>query len=129
MSVIRRDEIVYEDGWRDAKDADAVDEPADEAVDESTDKQQHDKPAKAVPSKPLLTVLQLTVCTLSALVLFILNAMDSGAYHSFKQAYSDEMSKPVISQKFFDAVDWNALFGGSQTTVTATPDEIPLPED
>lgn len=129
MSEIRRDEIVYEEGWRDAKDTDAVDEPADEAVDESADNQQSGKPSKAVLSKPLLTVLQLAVCAISALALFILNAMDSGAYHSFMQSYSDEMSKPVISQKFFDAVDWNALFGGSQTTVTATPDEISPPED
>lgn len=120
MSEIRRDEIVYEEGWRDAKDDGFDDDPADEAAESI----QPEKPEKDQPSKPLLTILQLVLCAVSALVLFLLNAMDSGAYHSFMQAYAEEMSKPVISQKLFDAVDWNALFGGSQTTVTATPDEL-----
>lgn len=120
MSEIRRDEIVYEEGWRDVKDTESDEKPIDEAVDEK----QPTKSEKSASSKPLLTILQLVLCMAAALVLFILKAMDSGAYHSFMKAYAAEMSKPVISQKVFDAVDWNAFFGGSQTKVTSTPDEL-----
>lgn len=120
MSEIRRDEIVYEEGWRDM----LPDEPVNEPPDEKPELRPSDAPKKEAVSRPLLTVLQLILCMSAALVLFILKAMDSGAFHDFMSAYHDEMSKPVISQKVFDAVDWNALFGGGHVTVTATPDEL-----
>ena len=121
MSEIRRDEIVYEEGWRDATDGDTVDAPAEEASPEP--EKRPDKKEKS--SRPILTILQLVVCMAAALVLFVLKAMDSGAYHSFMKAYAEEMSKPVISQELFDAVDWNAMFGAGPATVKSTPDELP----
>ncbi len=122
MSEIRRDEIVYEEGWRDAKDEDPVDELTVEKPSGEPEKQPD---IKEKGSRPLLTILQLVLCMAAALVLFVLKAMDSGAYHSFMKAYAEEMSKPVISQELFDAVDWNALFGAGPATVKATPDELP----
>ena len=120
MSEIRRDEIVYEDGWRDAGPEEAAEKPSDE--------QEPEKPSliekNSVRAKPLLTALQLFLSLAAALILFILKAMDSDAYHDFMKAYAEEMSKPVVSQKVFDAVDWNAIFGGGNVTVTATPDEL-----
>ncbi len=120
MSEIRRDEIVYEEGWRDT----LPDEPVNEPPEEHPEEKQTGERKKEAASRPLLTVLQLILCMSAALVLFILKALDSGAYHDFMSAYHDEMSKPVISQKVFDAVDWNAIFGGGHVTVTATPDEL-----
>ena len=120
MSEIRRDEIVYEEGWRDTQPDGFTEEPPEEHPEEN----QTGKRKKDAAPRPLLTVLQLILCMSAALVLFILKAMDSGAFHDFMSAYHDEMSKPVISQKVFDAVDWNALFGGGHVTVTATPDEL-----
>lgn len=120
MSEIRRDEIIYEDGWRDAQPTEPVDEeavPVDERQPaEESEKQDH--------SRPLLISVQLIICMMAALVLFVLKAMDSEAYHGFMKTYAEEMAKPVISQKVFDAVDWNALFGGDQVKVSATPDEL-----
>lgn len=121
MSEIRRDEIIYEEGWRDAFSADREDEAAPAPSPEEPEGAPEEK--KDV-SRPWLTILQLILCMIAALVLFLLKAMDSGAYHSFMQSYDEAMAKPVISQKVFDAVDWNALFGGNQVTV-ATPDELP----
>ena len=120
MSEIRRDEIIYEEGWRDA------DIPVQEDDDPDAQADIETKPElpKEDHSPPLLTILQLILCMIAALVLFILKAMDSDAYHDFMNAYDEEMAKPVISQKVFDAVDWNALFGGSQVSVKATPDEL-----
>ncbi len=119
MSEIRRDEIIYEEGWRDNH-ADATPEPAEETEEKSPAPESREE-----QSRPLLTILQLVLCMAAALVLFLLKAMDSGAYHSFMRAYQEEMSKPVISQEVFDAIDWNSIFGGKQVTVTATPDELP----
>jgi len=121
MSEIRRDEIVYEEGWREAK----ADEPLPLSESADAEEKNSAEPEKKESSRPLLTILQLVLCMAAALVLFILKAMDSGAYHSFMQSYDEEMSKPVISQKIFDAVDWNALLGSDHVKVTATSDELP----
>lgn len=121
MSENRRDEIVYEEGWRDAKDEDAT----DASVEKPSDEPEKHPDDKEKVSRPILTILQLVLCMAAALVLFVLKALDSGAYHGFMKAYTEEMSKPVISQELFDAVDWNALFGAGPATVKATPDELP----
>lgn len=121
MSEIRRDEIVYEEGWRDRK----TDEPAPETVEETEKDNSSIPDRKGEISRPWLTILQLILCMIAALVLFILKAMDSGTFHDFMQTYNEEMSKPVIAQSVFDAVDWNAIFGGSHAAVTSTPDERP----
>ncbi len=124
MSEIRRDEIIYEEGWREEKPlSEERAAPSGEIPAEQTDAPPQKE--KQDGSRPLLTVLQLVLCMAAALVLFLLKAMDSSAYHGFMSAYAEEMAKPVVSQKVFDAVDWNALFGGGKVTVTATPDELP----
>lgn len=121
MSEIRRDEIVYEEGWRDH----ITPPPAEETPPSGEDQKPSDTAEKSDASRPLLTIIQLILCMLAALILFLLKAMDSGAYHEFMNAYDEEMQKPVISQKVFDAVDWNALFRTDSITVKATPDELP----
>lgn len=118
MGEIRRDEIVYEEGWRDSKD------PVEDIPSPKEDKEPQKPDGDPDRSRPLLTILQLILCMAAALVLFILKAMDSGAYHDFMNAYGEEMAKPVVSQKVFDAVDWNALLRSDSVTVTASPDEL-----
>ena len=126
MNEIRRDEIVYEEGWRDVRDDELTDTPDDSCEDSSGSDTPPQKENRSGGSRPILTILQLVLCMAAALAVFILKAMDSDAYHGFMKAYAEEMAKPVISQKVFDAVDWNALFGGSHVTVSSTPDEIPV---
>ena len=120
MNEIRRDEIIYEDGWRDAAPAEAEPQTAEPPQETPAAKEKAES-----GSRPLLTILQLILCLLAALVLFLLKAMDSGAYHDFMEFYSAEMSKPVVSQSVFETVDWNALFGGEPVQIAASPDEIP----
>ncbi|MBQ7218346.1 MAG: hypothetical protein IJS27_02475 [Ruminococcus sp.] len=123
MSEIRRDEIVYEEGWRDRKA-----EKAEENLPLAEDNPADPKPSEPVDdtdrSRPLLIAIQLVLCMLAALVLFILKAMDSGAYHDFMDTYTEEMAKPVISQKVFDAVDWNRILRGDSVKITSTSDEL-----
>ena len=116
MSDIRRDEIIYDEGWRESA---PVQEPQEVPVDEAVEKQE-DKPRE---SKPLLLIIQLALCLILVLALFLLKSMDSDIYHEFMDFYRDELSKPVVSQGVFDSVDIVRLFSEGAVTVKATPDE------
>lgn len=116
MSDIRRDEIVYDEGWRESAPAR---EPQDIPADEISEKPR-DKPRG---SKPLLLIIQLALCLALVLALFLLKSMDSDIYRDFMDFYGDELSKPVVSQGVFDSVDIGRLFGEGAVTVTATGDE------
>ena len=116
MSDIRRDEIVYEEGWRESAPAQ---ETAASPVDEASEKTA-EKPRE---SKPLLLIIQLALCLALVLALFLLKSMDSDIYHDFMDFYRDELSKPVVSQGVFDSVDVGRLLGEGSVSVRATPDE------
>ena len=116
MSETRRDEIIYEEGWREAEPPPEETVPVDEA------QLQAKEPEPA--AKPLLISIQLVLCLIAALVLFVLKAMDSEAYRSFMTAYRTQMARPVISQEFFDALDVSRLLSESAVTVRSSPDEF-----
>lgn len=116
MSEIHNNEIIYEEGWRQsAPPADIEETPIDE-VPEKPDE-------KSDASKPLLITVQLIICLLAALALFLMKSMDSDFYHEFMDYYRDELEKPVVSQGVFDALDVSRLFGESAVSITSTPDE------
>ena len=71
----------------------------------------------------MLLTLQLAVCLLLALAIFLLKAMGSGYYDSFMAYYRAELQKPVISERVFDAAQLSRLFSEKPFTVQATPDE------
>lgn len=123
MSEMKRSEIIYEEGWRESAPAVSEETPVDEAP----------AAADAVPeppqSKPLLISIQLALCLLAALVLFLLKAMDSEGYHTFMDFYREELQKPVISQELFSAADIGKLFSENAVTIQATPDEAADRED
>ncbi len=107
MSEFERSEIVYEEGWR-AQKPPVQREPEPEKTPE-TPQTDGGRPT------PLLISIQLVLCGVAALVLFLLKAMDSPAYHGFMEWYRGEMSRPVISREFF---------GGSEDDRPATADEV-----
>lgn len=118
MGEIQRSEIIYEEGWREAAPLMESQIPLDEVQPEEEETQESRE-----TSRPLLISLQLVLCLLLALVLFLLKAMDSGFYHDFMDYYHEELSKPVVSQEFFGAMDLSRLFSDDSVTVQATPDE------
>lgn len=118
MSEIKRNEIVYEEGWREA--APAVDAEVETPLDEAQSAPDQPKD-DAERSRPLLITIQLTLSLLAALVLFLLKAMDSEGYYNFMDYYHEELQKPVVSQEVFSAAD--ELFELTPVTVEATPDE------
>lgn len=117
MSEIQRSEIIYEEGWHDAAPPAEPEVPLDEA-----EKKPEDDPEIRETSKPLLISIQLVLCLLAALALFLLKAMDSVGYHEFMDYYHEELNKPVVSQGVFEALDISKLFT-DDVTVQATPDE------
>ena len=122
MSEFKRNEIVYEEGWREASPIMEEETPLDEASAPAERPQdQSDK------SRPLLITLQLVLSLLAALVLFLLKAMDSEGYYNFMDYYREELQKPVVSQEIFHAAD--ALLEQNPVTVQATPDETAHSED
>ena len=116
MSEFGHNEIIYEEGWRENTPVGGDEPPADETP--------VDAAPSAVMSKPLLISIQLILCVIAVIVLFILKAMDSPAYHNFMTWYKVEMNRPVISQEFFRTFDVSRLAGG-EVTVKASADELP----
>lgn len=118
MSEMQRSEIIYEEGWREAAPLADEETPLDEAQTVSnadSERSEH--------SKPLLITLQLAICLLAALVLFLLKAMDSEGYYSFMDYYREELQKPVVSQELFSSAELGGLFAPNAVTIQATPDE------
>lgn len=124
MSDYRHNEIIYEEGWRESAPVVNNDTPIDEEPSEPK------YPTEDVErSKPLLISIQLVLCLLAALVLFLLKAMDSEGYHSFMEYYREELQKPIVSQEVFESVDVTKLFAQDKVTIQATPDETAHSED
>ena len=124
MSDIKRNEIVYEEGWRET--APVVNEtvPIDEAQPDPVIEQ-----TEREDGKPLLITIQLVLCLLAALVLFLLKAMDSEGYYSFIDYYHEELQKPVVSEEVFLKADIGKLIAENPVEVQATPDEAAHRED
>ena len=117
MSEFERSEIIYEEGWRPQKPPVPEKPPAED-------------PHKAAVSDktaptPLLISIQLILCGVAALVLFLLKTMDSPAYHGFMDWYHGEMSRPVISRAFFGGGEDERPASTDEVTVEASTDEFP----
>lgn len=114
MSEFERSEIIYEEGWRSRKPPVAPEPESEEAP----------APAAGDASpKPLLISIQLIVCAAAALVIFLLRAMDSPAYHGFMTEYKNEMNRPLISREFFGGADESLPASADEVRVEASPDE------
>lgn len=111
MSEIKRNEIIYEEGWRDNSVHPDIDDESLEPA-ENTE-------AKPEGGKPLLISIQLIVCLLLALVLYLLKATGSGYYDAFIEYYHEELEKPMVSRGTFDTYDLSRLFPEEQVQATA----------
>ena len=124
MSEFKRNEIIYEEGWREASPPAVEETPLDEApVQAERPREENEK------SRPLLITIQLVLSLLAALVLFLLKAMDSEGYYSFIDYYHEELQKPVVSEEVFRKADIGKLIAENPVEVQATPDEDAHRED
>lgn len=120
MSETRRDEIIYEEGWRSSTSVLPA-EPDAPPVDEE-EPQEEKKPSS--PSFPVLLTLQLVLCLAAVLVLFLLKTMDSAVYHDFMSFYAEELNRPLISRRVFDTLDLGKLFDADLVKVTEGDDAL-----
>lgn len=120
MSELQHNEIIYEEGWRDASPRAEI-ETDDVPLDEQPAAEEEKKPV----SRPLLISIQLVLCLLAVLVLFVLRSMDSEVYRSFMGFYRDELNRPLISRGVFDTLDISRLFDPELFTVTESDNELP----
>lgn len=108
----RTDEIVYDEGFRSPSNRiEKAEEAEPIPVDEQKSAQKSDRP------KPLLITIQLLLCLVIALSLFLLKSMGSELYDEFESRYNEEMKKTLISQSAFDNMTPQKLFS------SATADE------
>ena len=124
MSDIKHSEIIYEEDWRETAPVVNEETPVDEAPTKAAEPLQ-----KPQGSKPHLITIQLVLCLLAALILFLLKAMDSEGYYSFMDYYHEELQKPVVSRELFSSADIGKLFAQNAVEVQATPDETAPLED
>ena len=117
MSEIKRSEIIYEEGWRDAAKSGA--EPTPEQPGTVAEPQ-----SKGSGPTPLLMMIQLAVCVIAAAALSVLRAMDSDIYHSVMTAYRVEMNKPLISRELFDSPFASMPTQADVTVTEASADEL-----
>lgn len=68
---------------------------------------------------PVILTLQLVLCILIALSVFLLNITGSSLYDSFRSWYKAEMKHTLISDSFFETVDIPSLL--ASTADEATP--------
>ncbi|MBQ3330149.1 MAG: hypothetical protein IJG87_03110 [Ruminococcus sp.] len=124
MSDIKRNEIIYEEGWRETAPVVNAETPVDEEPVNTVE-----PIPKPRESKPLLITIQLVLCLLAALILFLLKAMDSEGYYSFMDYYREELQKPVVSQELFRQADIGKMFADNIVEVQTTPDETAPSQD
>lgn len=103
-------EIIYAESFHEPKrQPDDVSEPV--PVDEQPPESGRRRPF------PVLLTIQLAVCVLIALTVFILSITNSPLYKDFRRWYRDEMSRTLISDTVFGSIDLRSAF-------TATADEV-----
>lgn len=108
----RKNEIIYDEGFHSvSKRIEKTDEAEPVPVDEQPRRDRAEHP------KPLLITLQLALCLLLALSLFLLKSSGSSLYTRFKDWYDGEMQKTLITQSAFDTSKLEEFF------LPATADE------
>ncbi len=111
---MKNNEIVYDEGF--LKEKKELSERAHEVEPIPVDEQPTEEGRSG--TKPLLITIQLALCLLIALFLFIMKTTGTAFYDAFEKWYDDEMKKTLISRSAFEKVDLSAFFARS------TADEI-----
>ena len=120
MNELRRGEIIYEEGRRGSSAKAEAPEAEQLPVDEvPADKRDNGSEG----SRPLLITVQLVLCLIAALALFLLKAADSDIYRDFIDFYRSELSKPIVSREAFDSAGVERLIEGGVQVKVSTPDE------
>lgn len=117
MSEYRIDEITYDNDWQSMDRAQPL---------QSTENQSVELPPPQKPKRrfvPLITI-QLLLCIVIGITVFMLKAMNSDTYHKLCEWYDDLMRETLVDNSTFEDIDLNAIVNNFDNLFTATSDEV-----
>lgn len=123
MEDFRKDEIIYDEDWKQFDEPVLVENDKSESVIETAEKEVA-KPEKRKRVFPSLVTIQLIVCLLIAFLVFMLKAMNSDTYAQLCKYYDELMQKTLLSSSVFEDIDLSKYFESTADEVIATNDEV-----
>ena len=136
MQDFRKDEIIYDEGFLNQE---FLNPGKEYVIEKKEDKEQHEEPEyesikknkakKAKPHAQVLISIQLVVCVLIALALFLVKMFSFDTYATIRSWYDTQMNKTLISQSAFDenllTNFLNSALYNNLAENNATDDEVP----
>lgn len=117
----RKDTIIYDEDFKTVEKVVVKhneDEKTSEEEREATKEQE-----RKTPPKNMLVIIQLVICLIIAIAVFLLKTTDCEFYRNFVKWYNEEQQKTLISSQQIEKVDLNSIFFKA-TPDCATKDEI-----
>ncbi|MBQ8860145.1 MAG: hypothetical protein IJ015_02260 [Ruminococcus sp.] len=121
MQEYRKDEIIYDEDWRSFDEpmtAEVVDDdvPNESSISEKDNKKKEKKPVSLIG-------IQLVICIIIAILIFMLKAMDGETYNLLCNWYEEQMKNTLVSSKKFEDIDLSKYFEATLDQKSSTFDE------
>ena len=122
MENFRKDEIIYDQDWKQFDDPVLVEK-------RESDREEELKVEKVVKPKnkrtfPALITIQLVLCLIIAFLVFMLKAMNSETYAQLCKYYDELMQNTLLSSSVFEDIDLSQYFEATADEAQATNDEV-----
>ncbi|MBQ0098621.1 MAG: hypothetical protein KBS62_06805 [Oscillospiraceae bacterium] len=121
MNEERKDTIIYDEDFKTVEKV-VVRHDEDDKISEEEIVQEKEQREKTVP-KNMLVIIQLVICLVIAIAVFLLKTTDCEFYRNFVKWYNEEQQKTLISSQQIEKIDLNSIFFKA-TPDSATKDEI-----
>lgn len=118
MSEYRIDEISYDSDWQSVDRAETPQFVEKQSSEDITPKQKRKR------RFPTLITIQLVLCIIIGVIVFMLKAMNSDTYHKLCEWYNDLMQETLMDNSTFEDIDLNSIIKSFDSTLTATSDEV-----
>lgn len=117
MSEYRIDEIEYDNDWQSMDMAEPL---------QVTEKESEELPPPQKPKRrfPALITIQLLLCIVIGITVFMLKAMNSDTYRKLCEWYDNLMRKTIVDNSTFEDIDLSGIISDFDNLLTATSDEV-----
>ena len=122
MEDFRKDEIIYDEDWKQFEEPVLVEK-------RESDREEELKVETVVKPKnkrtfPALITIQLVLCLIIAFLVFMLKAMNSETYAQLCKYYDELMQNTLLSSSVFEDIDLSHYFEATADQAQATNDEV-----
>lgn len=117
----RKDTIIYDEDFKTVEKV-VVSHNEDEEKSEEVVTQEKEQKGKT-PPKNMLVIIQLVICLVIAIAVFLFKTTDCEFYRNFVKWYKEEQDKTLISSQQIEKIDLNSMLFKA-TPDNATKDEI-----